>query len=164
MVNHVRTLLVNLSGKVVGLSSGLSGAGYVPAEFSPYDTPVILRYRGLFGFMTSRDPQNRIDAFNAAASIIHSPGLGSWATRYDSRLTYDPLSLPGNRAALATLLSELARHENSATLAALASEPVVAANPSAALLSSNDALARLGAVLLAYVDVHHREREATWRQ
>jgi len=164
MTNHVRTLLLNLNESSGGLSSRLLGVCYITKGFAPFDSPTIRRYRTLFQFMQSTSPEPRVIAFAAVAPILHGPALAAWTRRYDTRVTYDPAALGGDRRVLANLLEEVSRFENESTIAELQRDKTVQEFGLSDLLTSKDSFARLGAVILAYVDVHNRECEKAWQQ
>lgn len=91
MVNHVRTLLLNVSG-----SSGLPGYSYFGEEYvdNSYISIELPSYLTairsiIFGSSPDRACLNyRVNQF---MTMVHGTDLASYATKYDSRITYWPL-------------------------------------------------------------------------
>lgn len=89
MVNHIRTLLLDLDGRG-SPGAGYPGEEYVPADFRPRPVPAELRHvwRILFGQRPDRAYRNyRLRQYLA---LVHAAGLDTFSP--DPRVTYWPFA------------------------------------------------------------------------
>lgn len=86
MINHARTLLLNISAKMN--RNEVPGYEYIPANFAPIDLPQTLNtvHKLLFG----ADPDNYFANLRARELLqyIHSTDLEPYLYQFDSRITY----------------------------------------------------------------------------
>lgn len=86
MINHARTLLLNISAKTN--RNEIPGYEYIPPNFVPIDLPQTLNtvHKLLFG----ANPDNYFANLRALELLryIHSTDLESYLYRFDSRITY----------------------------------------------------------------------------
>lgn len=110
MINHARTLLLNISpDRADYLDANLEGYEYIPDEFSPVRLPdrINTLRRVLFG--------NNPDALYAGLRVqelmtyIHQSEFADYATAFDSRVTYWPQMVEKKQNAYAktVLLSQV---------------------------------------------------------
>jgi len=159
MVNHARTLLINMSAATAGAASGLAYADYIEPGFIPSTNPVLLRYRQLFAPLTTGDTAARLRAFAALVPILHGPGLERWVSKHDARVTYlDSARLVSASGVVPALLARLVAVDMSSLLIELQYTASRIDPDLAGLIQAPDAITRLGAALLAYVDVHESLR------
>lgn len=89
MINHARTLLLNKSDGVAGLSSGKVGAELVDAAFAPLRLP-----KGLSDVRSVLLPPNYSDyqvncTLGYIMRLLHMPDLVTYTLLLDKRYTYD---------------------------------------------------------------------------
>lgn len=91
MVNHLRTLLLNMDG-VVTPPSGYPGEEYVPPNFrsKPLRGPVALTYGLLFGSAPDRALLNW--RLRSLLAMLHASELSDYVVGLDPRITYLPFN------------------------------------------------------------------------
>jgi len=158
MVNHARTLLINLAPRYSGLASGIEDACYVEDTFRPLEHPRVVSYRSLLNFMPDNSPETCIKAFAAIAPLLHMSSFEEWTTRHDSRITYDPQSFTTGSNTIAEYIASLSSVSSSSLVAKLQVEPAVKVYGMGSLMSSEDGITRFCATLLSYVDMYEYYR------
>ena len=89
MINHARTLILNKSDKIAGLTSGVVGAELVDPTFAPLRLP-----EGLNKVRSVLLPPNYSDyqvncMLGYAMRLLHMPDLVTYTLLFDKRITYD---------------------------------------------------------------------------
>lgn len=104
MINHARTLLLNISAQQNNLQE--PGAEYIPTGFTPVQlTPALTTLRRvLFGTRPDRHFLNM--RAQELLSYIHETELAQYLTRLDPRITYWPFSAPFAGSTKATVAVE----------------------------------------------------------
>lgn len=87
MVNHVRTLLLNMLPEVVGTTPGEE---YVPRDYKPVNLPADLRAASAALFGVGADRAGKNLQLLRITGYLHTSSLAEYVTETDSRLTYRP--------------------------------------------------------------------------
>lgn len=82
MVNHIRTLLLNMP------AASAPGSVYVPLEFTPVPVPAQLQSVRAVLLPLDQGPDAVVAAVDAIMRLCNTPELEEYLVRFDARITY----------------------------------------------------------------------------
>lgn len=88
MINHARTLLMNVDGQVPGFID-LPGEEFLPSEYNQLDLPTFLANIRIFIFGSDPDRLMLNYRVRQLLALLHATELVEFLTDLDSRITYD---------------------------------------------------------------------------